>query len=618
MKSIKNTIIFGLLLSASFALQAQTIAEGQLRTRNEQFDDAATIFQSILAKKPTNGEAYYYAGINALEMGDTTAAIEFFENGLTKAPKFPLSHVGKGFILMRQNKLTEAEAAFALAEKTKKKYLTTVYREIAKAYLVVSPKLSMADKKARAQKSLNYAEKALAIKEDYQATMTKGDALLILQPDKANLALEQYKLAQEMVGQPIEAFMREGKTFYNIDQYSTTIDRTQLVIGIDPNFAPAYRLRADAFAKMGINANGAKRAANFDSAVFYYKKYLSLNNNPSARLKYIQALLISENYQKCIDEGNNYLKTIKEVPIIYGWIAYSYAGMTDEACDSVAAEEGLSNFDKYLEKYLKPKNQNLNSQDKSVQAILLSRSNKLDVAYPLWEELLKDTAGTPKKYYRIAHTYYYDNWRKDMKNLSNTEMMGNMIGLRTAKKGNDTLIKDYYFLAMTNKNAAQYRASNKYYKKLILLDTAGRMGYMFDMARNNIKADLTDTLYGETYNSINDYLAAVKASPNAANYTKLYISMLNQKAAVISVMPRENLYKIGITETEKGKLDAARYQRMKDCYTEAISLETGAAEKAKIEERINNCDANIRYHLKIKKPATPRNAVKPEAIVAPK
>lgn len=611
MKSVTNKIILGIVFTCGPLLNAQTIQEGQLRTRNEQYDDAATIFNNIIAKKPTNGEAYFYAGINALEEGDTAKAIEYFDNGLLKAPKIPLSHVGKGLILMRQNKVAEAEAEFALAQVTKKKSLPAVYREISRAYLVSSPGISLAERKARAQKSLTYADKALAIKADYLAYLAKGDALLILNPGKANLALEQYKLAQapEINPQPLDAFMKEAKTFFSLDDYSTAIDRTQLSIQTDPNFAPAYRVRADAFAQMGVKSS-KKRQEYFDSAIYYYNKYLSLNNNPSARLKYIQALLVSENYKKTIEEGKNYLTKVKETPIIYGWIAYAYAGMKDEECDSVSALDGLANFDKYQERYLKPKNKDLTAQDKWVYATLLSRSKQLDAALPLWEGLLKDTAHTPKKYYFQAYNYYLNNWKMNKKSLEVSNTMAKMVGLKTSKQGIDSSYTDFNVLNNHALLENDYLKSNYYIGRMMAIDTAGKANYLFAIARNHLKRDPADTLYSMGLPAIENYLSL--ATKNVDDQRANIITMLSQKAGLVYQTPVKMLGKFGTDKTELG-----RYEKMKSLYEQILSYEQREEAKTKIEDRIKICENQIQYLKKNKNRKPAAATTKPATTTKP-
>ena len=155
MKQLRNIALILVAFAAS-ALQAQSLKEAQRLTRNEQFEDAEKVYNSLIVAKAKVVDNYYYAGLNAIMKGDSLQAIAYFDHGLLANPKKAwLCYVGKGNIALRQGKDSEAELLFAQARQTSKKLLGLVNKEIGRAYLMVefAPKSKLL---ANAQKALTY------------------------------------------------------------------------------------------------------------------------------------------------------------------------------------------------------------------------------------------------------------------------------------------------------------------------------------------------------------------------------------------------------------------------------------------------------------------------------
>lgn len=450
-----------ILLAAGFsfaALQAQSIDQGRRQTRNEQNEDAGATFNALIAKKPKNGEPYYWAGVNLLEAGDTAAAQAMFNQGLTMAPKYTLNNVGLGHLALRGGNSAEAENYFNLALKGGKKLRPVINREIARAYLMV-PFGSAAALKANAEKAVGYLKNASEF--DFEAQLLLGDALVVTTPEDASKAVEQYTMASYLNASDPRAKLRMARVYQRVGNYDVSLNQVNDALSIDRDFAPAYRQKADVF-------NLQKQR---DSAVTYYQEYLKRNNNISAKRKYAEALYLAKDYDAAITEAKNIIREQElagQKPFfnLYGVIAYAYADKNDTAL--AENRKGLEYFELYEKNYVKSQNRMLSLSEKYVKANLLARTGNTDAAFGLHKEVLRDTARCPEPWYGLVHDFYYGKKMYDR--------AVQMMELKKLKQG--TLgVRDLFFYAEGQFKTGRYPEALGIYQELVRRDTNYIQGY---------------------------------------------------------------------------------------------------------------------------------------------
>lgn len=450
-----------ILLAAGFsfaALQAQSIDQGRRQTRNEQNEDAGATFNALIAKKPKNGEPYYWAGINLLETGDTAAAMAMFSQGLTMAPKYTLNNVGLGHLALRGGKTAEAENYFNLAIKGGKKLKPVVNREIGRAYLMV-PYGSAAVLKANAEKAVEYLKNAS--ESDFEAQLLMGDAYVITTPEDASKAVEQYTLASYLNASDPRAKLRMARVYQRVGNYDVSLNQVNEALTIDRDFAPAYRQKADVF-------NLQKQR---DSAVAYYKEYLKRNSNMSARRKYAEALYLAKDYDLAISEAVKILddqKAAGQKPFynLYGVIAYAYADKNDTSY--AENKKGIEYFNLYEQNYVNSQNRALSLSEKYVKANLLSRTGSIDAAFSLHRDVLRDTARCPEPWYGLVHDFYYGK-----KMYDRAVQVMELKKLKVGALG----VRDLFFFAEGQYKLAKYPEALGIYRELIRRDTNYIQGY---------------------------------------------------------------------------------------------------------------------------------------------
>ncbi len=468
-----KTLLFTLATTGVYLLQAQTIDQGRRQTRNEQYEDAAKTFESIIAKKPKVGEPYYWAGINMLESGDTAAAKGMFEKGLLMMPKYTVNYIGLGHLALRSGNLAEAENQFALARKTGKKLLPLINREIGRAYLMVQYGTA-SNLKQNADKAA--ASLKLASESDYEAQLLLGDAYLIIHKGDASLSIEQYTVSGYMNESDPRSKLRQGMVYQRVGNYDVALNQVNEALRIDKDFAPAYRQKADIFNLM------KKR----DSTVLYYQEYLKRNNNISARKMYAQALFLAGDYDEAITEAKSILDIqtksgAKLFTNLYGVIAYAYAQKNDTS--RAINQTGLDYFEVYESKHVKGLNRPLSVQEKFIKANLLGRLGQEEVAYDLHLSVVSDTANCPAIWYQQLQDFYTGRrqWSRAV----------TIIEWKQAKN-NGLENKDLFYLGNAQLNTGQYDNAISSYTRLINNDSTAVQGY-YKIAQSYDQMDPTDS-----------------------------------------------------------------------------------------------------------------------------
>jgi tetratricopeptide (TPR) repeat protein len=331
MKKITVSLILSSVLWVG-SVAAQTLADGQKFSRNEEFEKAEQVYSSLIAKKPKVGDNYYWAALNFLAKGDSLSALNMFNQGLAIAPTFPLNLVGKGHMELRKHNVQGAEAFFAQASMAKKKVRPLVNKEIARAYLLVeygSPE----QLKGYGARAIDYLKIS---NNDFEAKILLGDAMIINNPTNSSDAIQQYIVAGYDATTDPRPLMRQAKVYARANAGTLAISKLDEALALDVNYAPAYRQKAEVFSMLKER----------DSAVFYYEEYLRRNDNITARRFYVQNLYLGGDLDRCIIEGKNLLGK-KSIPSIYGTIAYAIASKEKakrRLADSALIDSGLNYF----------------------------------------------------------------------------------------------------------------------------------------------------------------------------------------------------------------------------------------------------------------------------------
>jgi tetratricopeptide (TPR) repeat protein len=468
MKKITVSLILSSVLWVG-SVAAQTLADGQKFSRNEEFEKAEQVYSSLIAKKPKVGDNYYWAALNFLAKGDSLNALNMFNQGLAIAPTFPLNLVGKGHMELRKHNVQGAEAFFAQASMAKKKVRPLVNKEIARAYLLVefgSPE----QLKGYGARAIDYLKIS---NNDFEAKILLGDAMIINNPTNSSDAIQQYIVAGYDATTDPRPLMRQAKVYARANAGTLAISKLDEALALDLNYAPAYRQKAEVFSMLKER----------DSAVFYYEEYLRRNDNITARKFYVQNLYLGGDLDRCIIEGKNLLAK-KSIPSIYGTIAYAIASKEKakrRLADSALIDSGLNYFFKnYEELYVKPLSRSLIPSENFFKAVLTyrygltttdttARKMRTVESYNLMTMALIDTSKAGANTYQMAQKMYFDG--------KNYEQAYGILELKRKKQAGKLNSVDLFYSGRCLANIKRQREALNIFNELITQDTNYLSGY---------------------------------------------------------------------------------------------------------------------------------------------
>lgn len=379
------------LLSAGFVLAnvsfAQTLQDAVTKTDNERFAAAAVDFKTLIAKEPNKGENYFYYGENFFKDGKLDSANYFYQKGAEINATYPLNYVGLGKVLLFNNKTQDAQANFFKAATLGANKNTEVMRKTAEAYITAPDNKNV-------DAAINLLTAAIKIEpKNPENHILMGDALLEKNPTDGGPAIKSYSKATELNSKSPKGVLRSGKLYQRGRNYQLALDLYKQAETIDPNYAPAYREKAELYHMAGQNAK----------AIESYKKYLELNNSDEARERYASFLFTNKQYADAIAEiealqkaGNNnlYLDRI---------LGYSYAEFGDKT-DKEAYNKGLTSINKFFDKA--GTNFKYVATDYKYKGILLAKTGKDSLGVAEMEKAITmDSKLEPEMIALIAKTW---------------------------------------------------------------------------------------------------------------------------------------------------------------------------------------------------------------------
>jgi tetratricopeptide (TPR) repeat protein len=311
-------------LTLSAAANAQTIADAIRLSDNEQYEKAKQTLRLLLVKEPTNGDLYFYMGDVYMKQDLADSAGLFFTKGAAVNPTNPLALVGKGRHLLYTGKVEEGKKAMSDAnslittqKNLPKERVVAAYLEMAETYtFAMQPDFDQAILLTQRAQKLD--------EKNPEVFLVRGDALGKQDQVNGTPAIECYKQAAVLDPKSCKANLRIGLLYYGGQNADGAIEFFEKATVIDPNFAPAWRAKGDAYMLKGqTETTGTAQKAQYQKGAECYRKYLELNDDPYARYRYITSLYLSKQYQEVVTESAEMWKKDSSQIILYRINGYS-------------------------------------------------------------------------------------------------------------------------------------------------------------------------------------------------------------------------------------------------------------------------------------------------------
>ena len=409
---LASFLFVGGVVSSAFA---ESYTDGIEYFKSGQPDRAKIILDKTLNDPSTKkAEAYFYLGEIYSGMNKLDSAGMYYDMGLQADPLYPYNSIGKGKLMLKNNK-KEAEALFKAVIKSDKKN-PEIYLAISKAYYEnVMPEYQ------------KYLDKALDADKEYAPIYVfEGD--ILVKDKKYGEACGFYEMAQNFDENCLEAYVKYSNIYFPINA-SLAIAKLEDLLKLKPNSAIAQRELAEAYFK----------DSKYNQAVEAYARYMA---NPkhfeSDQSRYAALLFFDKKYQESLDLVD---KMIVKNP-------------NDFILKRLAMYDNyeLKNYDKALtaaETFMNtPGNPQFNTQDYIIYANILIENKLADKAIPVLEKAISLDQEKIELYKELSEAYRAAGDMLKSADAYNEYM----------KRNQDVSLTDYFFLGTIYYRAASAEA----------------------------------------------------------------------------------------------------------------------------------------------------------------
>ncbi len=315
-----------------FKAASQNLPEAIHKTENERYEVALADLKILISKEPTKGDNYFYCGELYFKKNMFDSARYYYNKGAELNPTYPLNYVGQGKVFYFEDKIAEANAAIFKATAISKNKMGEVLRKQAEIYIIAKTK--------RLDDAIKLINMAIKLEPtQFENYLLLGDAILEQNPAEGSVPITHYNKAAELNPKSPKSIIRIGKLYERAQNYDLGLEYYAKAIALDPTYAPAYREQAELFFK--------KRKKQ--EAIASYKKYLELNESPTARERYASFLYADKNYAEAVLEITNLQAKGKISLYLERCLAGSLSELTEKKVDTAIVKRGLQASTNFFE-----------------------------------------------------------------------------------------------------------------------------------------------------------------------------------------------------------------------------------------------------------------------------
>lgn len=306
---MKKLIFAFALLSCATHVRTQvpSLETGLKQLQNENYGAALNTFTAIAKSDPKNSSIYYYIGEVNYREEKYDAAEKAYDKGLDINSSCAECKVGKGKLLLDQNKIEESEEYFLSASRLGKKD-DQILAFIGEAYL--------RSKNPNGNKAVDFLSRArdMNTKEArYWALL--GDAYVLI--GNNGEAMTAFEMAVQKDPTTTSAYISMGRIWSAAKQDDLAIEQLEKAIELAPNDALPYKDLIEIYI----------RKNQYDKVTPLLEKYISLaGDDIGAKVRLIKFLTFqAKDYDRAISKGEALIKSNPEEYTVYRWLAWSYA-----------------------------------------------------------------------------------------------------------------------------------------------------------------------------------------------------------------------------------------------------------------------------------------------------
>lgn len=309
--------ISGLAMLSS-SVFAQSLADAKKAIDAEQYQKAESMLKNLTQTQATKDENYFYLGWLYLKTDYPDSAKATFTKGISVNPKSALNYAGLGAVDHVDKNAASAKSNFDKAVAATDKKDTEPYVYIGKAYLLepnpdANAAIQVLQKGIAANQKDKNPDLYAALGDAYRSQLKNTDAY------------DNYSQALTINPKMVSAVVATGVIWKLANNYEDSEKEYNKALGMDPNYGPAYREKAELYLRWGNNSPRSVATQKFTQAVEFYKKYLDLTDRSvDSRMRYADFLVYAQDYKALEQEANEIAKLAPKNNLkVYRYLGYA-------------------------------------------------------------------------------------------------------------------------------------------------------------------------------------------------------------------------------------------------------------------------------------------------------
>lgn len=304
MKNFKIAFPFVLGVFLSGIIRAQTLNDAVKKTMNERYEAATADFRVLLRNTPSDAATNFFCGDNYYYWGELDSAATMFEKGLAADAANPLNHVGLGRQAWIKNNPAKCAEHFTKAHSLITAKGNKIPLDIQQIVLLKMAETYIRNDQKNLDQANAYIQQALKLDDkNPEVYIQWGDLELEKEGSNRTNSINQYEKAFSVDPKYTRALLRQGQLWKRVENYDLALEWLDKAIANDRTFAPAYREKGDVLFK-----TSRKKPENMKLAADEYRKYLELNDSPTARTKYAGFLIEMKEFKLALEELNKIMQ----------------------------------------------------------------------------------------------------------------------------------------------------------------------------------------------------------------------------------------------------------------------------------------------------------------------
>jgi len=465
-------LVLGLFLVTSTlqVLLSQTLTSARQKTEQERYLEAENEFKNLLnntAQQTNKGEIYFFYGENAYNWDDVENAKKLWDESFSLDQENIFARIGKGKSLWLGGDTAQANVFFEECLKQTKRKNLEVIRQIARVYIDAPVK--------NLHTAVDMLEHAIKIDpKNAENYLLLGDAQVELNPRNSTDAMRSYNRASDLHNDA-RTVVRKAKIYQRAQNPKLADSLYVLAQTIEPNYAPAYRERAE----LNMRFNQTK------IAIENWEKYIQLNDSDYARYRYATSLFEQQQYEKAIQEIN--ILHQRDFKNIYTLRMLAYSLYEVNIANNSDASEFASGWNILEELFATASKEQLIGYDYRYKAWYNKAMDKVDLYLQEMEEAAEFDSRIASEIYTELAKYYLQN--KDYENtisMYNKKMNGDSTQLSLSEYYD--LARAYFF------GTKDYEKCDQAHAYIISQAPDYAMSYLW-RGRANVRLDIDKTTY---------------------------------------------------------------------------------------------------------------------------